>query len=113
MTRQTDLWISALLASAASSAAHSSLKPLQIGPERTALLHQTNDVNGAVETRQASVIFGVGNNLAVRFRAATRMARITCFPPHRMSAGRWRKELSRPKADQPGGAHVISVAALH
>lgn len=52
-----------------SSATHSSLQMLQIGPQRFAILHRISDVHGGVETREASLIFGVGNQLAVRFRA--------------------------------------------
>lgn len=51
------------------SATHSSLQMLQIGPQRFAVLHRLSDVHGGFETKEASLIFGVGNELAVRFKA--------------------------------------------
>lgn len=51
------------------SATHSSLQLLQIGPQRFAILHRISDVHGGVQTREASLIFGVGNELAMRFKA--------------------------------------------
>lgn len=52
-----------------SSAWNATLKLIQVGPDRHALLHQVDDIHGGSETRQATLIFGVGGELAVRFRA--------------------------------------------
>lgn len=52
-----------------SNAWHTSLSLMQVGPDRHALLHLVDDIHGGMESKHATLIFGVGGELAVRFRA--------------------------------------------